>query len=124
MRGFTIGLALAFLPLLSGVALAADEMGPEAFNNHCRTCHSWKAGDHRLGPDLHGIVGRKAGTASGFSYSDAVKSSGITWDATSLDKFIANPSGFLPNNNMKPFGGIADAETRARIIDFLKTNPN
>ncbi|MFA5958868.1 cytochrome c family protein [Hyphomicrobium sp.] len=124
MRSLAAGFVFAFSPAFAGVVLAADKAGPEAFNNHCRTCHSRKEGDNRLGPTLHGIVGRKAGSASGFSYSEAVKSSGVTWDEASLDKFLTNPNGFLPNNNMKPFSGIADAETRTQIIDFLKTNPD
>lgn len=122
MRMLITGLAFALSPFL-GDAAAAEEAGPEAFNNNCRTCHSWKEDDNRLGPNLHGIIGRKAGAAEGFAYSGAVKSSGITWDEASLDKFIANPNGFLPNNNMKPFTGVGDAATRKKIIDFLKSNP-
>ncbi len=124
MRSMIAGLAIAFSPILIEVATAAEEASPEAFNNACRTCHSWKEGDNRLGPNLHGIIGRKAGAAEGFGYSNAIKSSGITWDETSLDKFITNPDSFIPNNNMKPFTGVADAATRKQIIDFLKTNPN
>ncbi len=122
MRMLITGLAFALSPLL-GDAAGADEASPEAFNNNCRTCHSWKEGDNRLGPNLHGIIGRKAGAAQGFAYSSAVKSSGITWDEASLDKFIANPNGFIPNNNMKPFTGVGDEATRKKIIDFLKSNP-
>jgi cytochrome c len=123
MRIFITGLAFALSPLLADAAFAV-EGDPQAFNNNCRTCHSWKEGDNRLGPNLHGIIGRKAGAAAGFSYSEAMKSSGITWDESSLDKFITNPNAFIPNNNMKPFSGIGDAETRTQIIDFLKTNPD
>lgn len=123
MRKIITGLTAALSPVLFDAAAAAD-VSPEAFNNNCRTCHSWKEGDNRLGPNLHGIIGRKAGAAKGFHYSDAVKSSGITWDEASLDKFITNPNAFIPNNNMKPFSGVGDAETRKQIIDFLKTNPN
>ena len=104
--------------------LAADSpAGEAAFNNACRTCHSWKAGDNRLGPNLHGIVGRQAGSAQGFAYSDSVKNSGITWDDATLDKFITAPDQVVPGNNMKPFTGISDAATRKSIIDFLKSNP-
>ncbi|MBN9248721.1 MAG: c-type cytochrome [Hyphomicrobium sp.] len=117
------GLAVIFSAAWCAGAFAADEAGQEAFNNNCRTCHSWKKGDNRLGPNLNAIIGRKAGAAEGFGYSEAMKNSGITWDEGSLDKFIANPNGFLPNNNMKPFSGIADAGTRKQIIDFLKSNP-
>ncbi len=122
---FSIGAsALALALLFSGPSWAADEAGKEVFNNNCRTCHSWKAGDNRLGPNLHGIVGRKAGSVEGFGYSAAIKQSGITWDEGSLDKFITNPDAFIPNNNMKPFTGIADAATRRQIIEFLKSNPD
>lgn len=122
MRMWITGLAFALSPFLVDAA-GAEEASPEAFNNNCRTCHSWKEGDNRLGPNLHGIIGRKAGAAEGFAYSSAVKSSGITWDEASLDKFIANPNGFIPNNNMKPFTGVGDEATRKKIIDFLKANP-
>lgn len=124
MRRVTVAVMFAFSPIVSGAAFAADEKGKDAFNNTCRTCHSWKEGDNRLGPNLHGIVGRKAGSVAGFGYSGAIKSSGITWDEASLDKFIANPDAFVPNNNMKPFNGVADAATRKQIIDFLKSNPD
>jgi cytochrome c len=106
-------------------AAAAEDKGKgsELFNNNCRTCHSWKEGDNRLGPNLHGIVGRKAGSVSGFNYSGSMKSAGITWDEATLEKFITNPDSVVQNNNMKPFTGISDAATRKGIIDFLKSNP-
>ena len=98
-----------------------NEGGKVAFNNNCRTCHSFKEGDNRLGPTLHGIVGRKAGSIEGFQFSSAMKSSGITWDAATLDKFIANPDMVVHGNAMKPFGGIADASERTKIVDYLAT---
>ncbi len=105
-------------------ATAEQEMGEDgkvAFNNACRTCHSFKEGDNRLGPTLHGIVGRKAGSVEGFQFSSAMQSSGITWDDATLDKFIANPDNVVHGNAMKPFGGIADASERAKIVGYLKT---
>ena len=97
--------------------------GPEAFNNNCRTCHSAKEGDNRLGPSLNKVIGRKAGAAPGYSnYSQSLKNSGITWDEATLDKFIANPDAVVPNNNMKPFKGVSDEAVRAKIIAFLKSN--
>ena len=110
---------LAFAP-----ALAAEEQGDDgqvAYNNACRTCHSFKEGDNRLGPTLHGVVGRKAGSVEGFAFSSAMKSSGITWDEANLDKFIANPEAVVNGNGMKPFGGVADAGERKKIVDYLKT---
>ena len=86
-------IVLAFLLGLGSAqpAVAADE-GQIAFNNHCRTCHTTKEGDNRLGPSLHKILGRKAGSSSGYgAYSEGMRSSGITWDEATLDKLIANP---------------------------------
>jgi cytochrome c len=92
-----------------------------AFNGHCRECHAFDKGDNRLGPSLYGVVGRKAGTAPDFAYSDSLKGSGITWDEPTLDKWITNPNALVPGNNMGViFGGVADPAERAKIIAFLK----
>jgi cytochrome c len=116
-------LAIA-LGLLSGAALAQDQVDPEAaqlaFNNHCRTCHTTKEGDNRLGPSLHGVIGREAGSAPGFGYSSAMKDAGITWDEQTLDRYIENPEAVVPGNNMKPYSGITDPAERAKIIAHLK----
>jgi cytochrome c len=103
-------------------AQAADAKttdGEGAFNNACRTCHSSKSGDNRLGPSLSGIVGRKAGGSEGFAYSQAMKNAGVTWDEKTLDAFIANPEAVVPGSNMKPYTGISDAAVRTQIIAFL-----
>lgn len=121
-------LRAAFLVSIAMLAIAPaaaeQEMGDAgkvAFNNACRTCHSFKEGDNRLGPTLHGIVGRKAGSVEGFQFSSAMKSSGITWDEGKLDQFIANPDNVVHGNAMKPFGGIADASEREKIVGYLKS---
>lgn len=113
------GMALA---LAVPATAQEDDKGMLEFNNACRTCHSLNEGDNRLGPNLHGIVGRQAGAAEGFQYSPAVKGAKIAWTEENLDKFITNPEGFLPGNTMKPFAGIDNAESRKAIIDYLK-NP-
>ncbi|MDP1910602.1 MAG: c-type cytochrome [Hyphomicrobium sp.] len=114
---------MSLLASLAPVAAAQEENdeGMVAFNNNCRTCHSFKAGDNRLGPSLHGIVGRKAGSQEGFAFSSAMKSSGITWDAANLDQFVENPDKVVHGNGMKPYGGIADAGERKKIVDYLRT---
>lgn len=118
-------LALAWLVLLAFVVAASPEpsnQGEMAFNNNCRTCHSTKAGDNRMGPSLHKIVGAKAGASQGYPlYSQGLKGSGITWDQATLDKFIANPDSVVPSNSMKPYKGVTDAALRAKIIEFLKS---
>ena len=50
-----------------------------------------------------------------------MKSSGVTWDEATLDKFISDPDQVVSGNKMKPFGGIADAAERKKIVDYLKT---
>jgi len=121
-------LALALL-WLSLPATAQDatrkDGGPEAgqilFNNACRTCHTVMEGDNRLGPNLHGIIGRKAGSLPNYGYSTAMKGGDVVWDEATLDRFIANPDQVVPGNNMKPYSGLSSAEDRAKIIAFLKT---
>jgi cytochrome c len=107
--------------LVCSVPALAQDDNQMAFNNACRTCHSFKEGDNRLGPSLHGVVGRKSGTLDGFAFSSAMKSAGITWDAATLDKFIANPDQVVSGNGMKPFTGISDADLRGKIVAYLET---
>jgi cytochrome c len=100
---------------------AAKEAGQLAFNNACRTCHTVKEGDNRLGPSLHGIVGKKAGTVAGYNnYSSSMKDAGLTWDEATLDRFIKSPDDVVRGNNMKPYGGITSADERAKIIAYLR----
>jgi cytochrome c len=102
-------------------ALAQDDPGQVAFNNACRTCHTTREGDNRLGPSLHGVIGRKAGSLSGYTnYSESMKKADLVWDKNNLDRFIANPDQVVAGNNMKPYGGITSAEERAKIVAFLE----
>ncbi len=93
--------------------------GQQAFNNACRTCHMVREGDNRLGPNLHRIVGRKAGALPDYAFSGAMKEAGFVWDEEKLDRFIANPDEVVPGNGMKPYGGLASSEERKKIIAFL-----
>lgn len=109
---------------LTAASLAAQgaEPGKLTFNNRCRTCHSVKEGDNRQGPSLHAIVGRKAGSSSGYAgYSQAMKSSNIVWDEQTLDAFIANPDKVVPGHNMRPYPGLPDAQEREEIVAYLKS---
>ena len=115
----TLVLLASFTPALAAEGQSDD--GQVAYNNACRTCHSFKPDDNRLGPTLHGIVGRKAGSIEGFAFSPSMKASGITWDEATLDKFITDPNQVVSGHKMQPFGGIADAGERKKIIDYLKT---
>jgi cytochrome c len=106
----------------SSAASDGTSEGHKAYNNYCRTCHSLKQGDDRLGPSLAGIVGRKAGGSPGYSnYSGSVAGSGIVWDEDTLDRFIASPDSVIPGNNMKPYAGLNDPEVRKQIVQYLKS---
>ncbi len=120
LRSTTFAFASAFVLLPSAEAQDTED-GKLAFNNACRTCHSMRPDDNRLGPSLHGVVGRKAGTLKGYTFSPAMQNSGITWDEETLDKFIANPDQVVRGNAMKPYGGIADEGERKKIIAYLAT---
>jgi cytochrome c len=95
--------------------------GQQAFNNACRTCHTVKEGDNRQGPNLHRIIGRKAGSLPGYGYSSAMKEAGFAWDADKLERFMANPDAVVSGNSMKPYSGLASADDRAKIIAFLQS---
>lgn len=99
------------------------EQGQLLFNNACRTCHTTREGDNRLGPHLHNIIGRKAGSLPDYGYSAAMKDADFVWNQEKLERFIANPDEVVPGNNMKPYGGLASAEDRTRIVSFLRSAP-
>jgi cytochrome c len=121
-------IAACSLVLAAFAAGAADQptagKGELAFNNHCRTCHTLKPGDHRQGPSLHGILGAKAGSTEYAGYSDGMKNAGISWDEATLDKFIENPDQVVPTNKMKPYTGLTDANVRKQIVEFLSSQDN
>jgi cytochrome c len=113
-------LPAATLAGLPGAGAQSADDGKLLFNNSCRTCHSVNEGDNRLGPSLHGIVGRPSGAIEGVSYSSALADGAVTFDEATLDRFIENPDAVAPGHGMKPFGGVGAPEERAAIIAFLK----
>ena len=88
----------------------------------CQTCHAIEAGVNKIGPSLHGVVGRKAGSIAGFTYSAANKSSGITWTEDKLFQYLENPQRVVPGTKMTFAGWPTDPQKRADVIAFLKTN--
>jgi len=115
------GIAYLVLSTFSASEDADVTSGQLVFNNACRTCHSIREGDNRLGPHMRGIIGRKAGSLPNYSYSSAMRGANFIWDEENLERFMANPDEIVPGNTMKPYGGLASAESRVELIAFLKT---
>jgi len=109
--------------LASASTLAATgnaERGAELYPRACAACHSLAPGEHRTGPSLAGIWGRKAGSADGFRrYSPALGTAAVVWDATTLDTWLTNPAKLIVGTWMA-FPDIGDAQARADLIAFLQ----
>jgi cytochrome c len=115
----------SFLSRTPPRAAAADPaMGDAAHGamvfGQCAACHSLEPGLHLTGPSLASIWGRRSGTVSGFGrYSTALKRAGLTWDATTLDRWLARPQAVVPDTTMT-FPGVGDGRQRADLIAYLK----
>jgi nitrite reductase (NO-forming) len=84
----------------------------------CQACHSIEPGKNMLGPSLAGVIGRKAGTEAGYTYSPAMKSADIVWSPETLDKYLTDPAKLVPGNKM-PFPGLKTDHDRADVIAYL-----
>ena len=110
--------ATAALLVLSTPALAADvEHGKQVYQT-CAACHSDKP--DALGPNLAGVIGRKAGSRDDFRYSPAMTRAGFTWDAGSLRDYLADPQAKVKGNRM-PFAGLNDPKDVEDVIAYIGT---
>lgn len=109
---------------LSGAKLA-DFKGDAAVGGaafaQCKACHVVDPGVNRMGPSLHAVVDRPAGSIADFHYSQAMKTSGIVWSDAKLFEYLESPRRVVPGTSMG-FAGISDPQMRADIIAYLKTN--
>lgn len=108
-------------PQLAAMIANADLNRGKVLFFQCRACHGLtpEAEPGKIGPTLHGVIGRHAGSVTGYSYSDAVAKSGITWTVEQIDKWLQRPSDFLPGNKMV-FVGIQNPQDRANIIAYIQ----
>ncbi|MBE7217122.1 MAG: PQQ-dependent sugar dehydrogenase [Caulobacteraceae bacterium] len=109
--------------LLAAAAIAAPaapkgdaRRGGELFAQQCAVCHGGNGG---VGPNLHGVVGRKAGSEPGFGYSAALSKAGFRWDDGHLDRYLTDPQALVPGTTMP--AKVADPGQRRDIIAFLHT---
>lgn len=99
---------------LKGNAAAGEKVFAQ-----CKACHVTDKGVNKVGPSLHGIVGRKAGTVAGFNYSTANKNSGVTWTPEVMYTYLENPRKFMPGTKMA-FAGLRQPQQRADVIAYLQ----
>ena len=113
--------AAALFVVASSAALADGDVkkGAKVFKK-CKACHTIKqGGKHRVGPNLHGVIGRKAGTAEGFKkFSKGLKAAGFAWDEKMLDEYLTSPKKMIKGSRMA-FPGLKKAKDRANVIAYL-----
>jgi cytochrome c len=100
----------------TSTVLVGDPVRGKALYQACTACHSVDEND--LGPKHRGVFGRSAGSVVDYSYSPALKASGLTWDRSTLDRWLANPSELVPGTKM--YFRINDAQGRADVIAYLE----
>ncbi|WP_397605744.1 c-type cytochrome [Sphingorhabdus sp.] len=86
----------------------------------CRTCHVTDAGVNKIGPSLHNIIGRTAGTVPGYTYSAANAGAGFVWTKEKLFQYLEKPQRVIPKTKMI-YAGLPDAQKRADLIAYLET---
>ena len=111
-----LGAGFTFSPIGGASAQAADT-GKERFEERCMSCHALDT--NKQGPRLGGVFGRTSGTVTEFEYSEVLKRAKVVWDADKLDKWLANPEGLVPDNNM--YYKVDEPDVRAAIITYLKS---
>jgi cytochrome c len=110
---------------LTAPASAQDAAAGQRVFNQCRACHTIdEGGRNGVGPNLHGVFGRRAASVEGFRYSPNMRElaeGGLTWTEENLDKYLTNPKSLVPRGSMA-FAGIRNDQQRKDLIAYLKQN--
>ncbi len=113
-------MSLIALPMTSfaqGDAVA----GEKTFKKKCRICHTYTKGDKaKIGPNLYGVAGRKAGQFEGYKYSKGLNAADLTWDDVTLDAYLLKPKAIIKKGKMI-FAGFKKEKDRNNVIAYLKT---
>ncbi len=115
-------LAVAMIAATAGSAQAGDpEAGKKVFKQ-CSTCHWLKPGKAKVGPSLHGVIGRKAGTEKKFKkrYSKTMKSLDLTWTKENIGKYLLDPDGFAPGNRMTKQGQVKNQKDIDDVLAYIE----
>ena len=114
-----VALALIiFAAAAPALATGDSDAGKKVFNK-CKACHEAEQAKNKVGPNLVGVFGRKAGSVEGFNYSDAMKNSNVVWSETTIAEYVKNPKEFIPGNKMV-FPGLKSDKEIADLIAYLK----
>jgi cytochrome c len=107
--------------LVTSAAMAeGDPLAGKRVFAKCAICHTTEPGKNKIGPSLFNLIGRHAGSASGYNYSPAMHDLDKIWDSAVLDEYLAAPRAMVPGTKMT-FPGIADKQEREDVIAFLGT---
>jgi cytochrome c len=118
LAGLVVVLGLSFV---TSIALAeGDPLAGKHVFAKCAICHTAEPGKNKIGPSLFNLIGRPAGSASGYNYSQAMHDLNKTWDTAILDEYLTAPKAMVPGTKMI-FPGIANKQERDDIIAFLGT---
>ena len=114
-------IAIAGIAFNANLAFAADVEAGKKLAKKCTACHTLEeGGKNRLGPNLYGIINSTAAQVTGYNYSKALKSSGITWAPTEFLEFVTKPKRLVKGTKMS-FRGIKNPEQRADLLAYFKT---